>query len=438
MEIKLEDIKAFSKQYNEDLNNKIIEDAIVKNGVKKVCIKKNVIIKNQPVFNIELPESKRYNQKESAKCWIYAGINTIKYNMAKNLNIDLMKFELSSNYIAFFDKLEKANNTYGNIINLPNDTNIDFIIKEKILDFCVNEGGWWQTFVSIINKYGILPESYMPNPIEGENKVEIDKIYNEKVKKDVTYLLQAKKENKNIEYIKNMQKQFIQENYNMLSKILGEPPTEFLYEYRDKDDKYINKGKISPLEFKEKYLTINLNDFISIGNVPMYNKEYNKLYLKKYVGTFNNSKISFLNLEINEIKDLVIKQLKDETPVWMACSIMKYRDVKSGVLDYDLYDYEKILGLKKLTKEEALNFSDIECHHAMTFVGVNVNNNKPERWKIEDSYGIEQKVNGCYIMNDNYFDEYIFNVIINKKYLSNEQLELLKQKPVIYDKEENI
>ena len=171
----------------------------------------------------------------------------------------------------------------------------------------------------------------------------------------------------------------------------------------------------------------------------MYNKEYQKIYQKKYFNNiYNENSTKFLNLPINELKTLVINQLKDDMPVYMLVSIRKYRDKKSGVLDNGLYDYENMLGLKRLTKKEAINFNNIRPHHAMVFVGVNVIDGKPERWKIEDSYGTKEKVDGYYIMNDNYFDEFVFNVIIDKKYLTEEQLDLLKQAPIEYEIDESV
>ncbi len=131
-QITLEQINEFSKEYNNEKTNKIIENSITKNGLENTCIDRNVIIENQPIFNIELPESKRYDQKDSYKCWVYAGINVIKHNIAENLNIDIMNLELSNSYIAFFDKLEKSNNAYENIIELKN-IDLDYLHKEKIV-----------------------------------------------------------------------------------------------------------------------------------------------------------------------------------------------------------------------------------------------------------------------------------------------------------------
>ena len=435
-QISLEQISTFSKEYNKNRNNKIIENAITQNGLENTCIDRQIIMENQPIFNIELPECKRFDQKDSYKCWIYAGINVIKHNIAQNLNIDIMKLELSNNYIAFFDKLEKSNNAYENIIELSN-TNLDYIHKEKIIQYCVSEGGYWQWFVAIINKYGIMPMSFMPDSVESTNYQKISDIFTEKVKKDISYLLKLKNESKSIEILQKEKQKFLQENYNLLSKILGEPSFKFDYEYKDKNNNYIICKDMTPIDFKNKFLTLDLNNFVSIGNLPMYNKEYYKIYSKKYLGNiYKNSYARFLNLPIEDLKNLTIKQLKDGIPVWMGAHIMKFRDKKSGILDIRLYDYKDVLDFKPLTKKESLDLHDIEMHHAMTFCGVHLLENKPIRWKIEDSYGDKNKENGYYIMNDNFFNEFVLNVIIDKKYLSIEQLKLLDQEPIEFEIDE--
>lgn len=435
-QISLEDIVRFSEQYNKDIKNKIVENSITRNGLENTCIDRKIIIENQPIFNIELPESKRYDQEDSHKCWIYAGINVIKHNIAKNLNIDIMNLELSTTYISFFDKLEKSNNTYENIIELEN-VDLDYIHREKVMQYCVAEGGYWQWFVAIINKYGIIPMNFMPDNAESKNYQKITEIFTEKVKKDITYLLKLKSNNESIEELRKIKDKFLQENYNLLSRVLGEPCSKFNYEYKDKNNNYIMYKDMTAKEFKNKFLTLDLDNFVSIGNLPMYNKEYNKIYSKKYLGNvYKNSYASFLNLPIEDLKNLTIKQLKDGIPVWMGAHIRKFRDKKSGILDIRLYNYKETLEFNPLTKEEALNLRDIEMHHAMTFCGVHLLEDKPVRWKIEDSYGDKEKINGYYIMNDNFFNEFVLNVVIDKKYLSNEQLNLLEENSIDIDVEE--
>lgn len=429
-QISLQQIKSFSKEYNKDTANKVIENKITQNGIENTCINQDVIKENPPIFNIELPESKRYHQKESHKCWIFAGNNVIKHNVAQNLNIDIMDLELSDNYIAFFDKLEKSNNTYENIIALEN-TDLTYVRKEDILKFCVSEGGYWQWFVAIINKYGMVPMNVMPNVMESINYEKIDAIFTEKVKKDTIYLLELKKKKESLKKLREVKNSFLQENYNLLSKILGEPKFTFGYEYKDKNNKTRKYQKMTPSDFRDKFLTLNLNDFVSIGNLPMYNKQYDKIYTKKYLGNiYQKSGVTFLNLPVEELKELSIKQLKDGIPVWLGVYHKKFRDKKTGVLDLRLYDYKEMLEVTSLNKKEALALNDIWLDHCMTFCGVHLVDGKPIRWKVEDSKGDEEKVNGYYIMNDNYFDEFVLNVIIDKKYLSVQQLKLLGQEPI--------
>ncbi len=438
MNITLEDIKTFSKEYNADPTNKMIENAITTNGLENACLDRDIVIENQSVFNIELPDTKRYDQKESWKCWIYAGMNMIQYNMAENLNMDLMKFELSSNYIAFFDKLEKSNTVYENIINIPiENTTLEYIKQEKLLKDCVTEAGFYEWFASIIKKYGIVPYSYMPNPKEGEDGVKISRIFREKVKKDVIHILKEKKQGKSKEELRNLTKEYIKQNYIFLSKILGEPPIIFDLEYKDKNGTYISQKQLTPIDFKNQYLTLNLDDFVSIANMPMYSKEYNKVYRLKYFGNvYKNSYRQFLNLPIEDLKKCAIEQLKDGVPVYVSLDIAnKCVYEKQGILDTRIYNYEKTLDIYSLDKKEGLDFSEIHSSHSMVITGANIKDNHVQRWKVEDSYGAgpDEKPNGYYIMNDNYFDKFVMDIIINKRYLTEEQRELLNQEPIEYD-----
>lgn len=435
-QISLEQIEMFRKVYDLEKTNKIIENAITNNGLENACINRDVIIENQPIFNIELPESKRYNQKDSWKCWIFGGLNLIKYNIAKNLDMNVMDLELSSNHISFYDKLEKSNNVYENIINLEN-TEFDYLRKNEVLKFCVSEGGYWDMFVSIVNKYGIIPYSYNFDAIESTTVQRVEYLYTEKIKKDVLKLIELKKSKVDINSLRKEKDKFLQENYTLLCKIYGEPLTKFDFEYKDKDGNYKKIENLTPIEFKNKFLDLKLENFVTIGNTPMYNKEYYKMYQKKYLGNiYGKSYVKYLNLPIEDLKELTIKQLKDNIPVYMGAHILKFRDKKSGVLDIRLYNYEDTLKMERLSKEESLNLYDISMHHIMSFTGVNLVDDKPQRWKVEDSYGDKEKVNGYYIMNDNFFDEFVLSVVINKKYLSENQLKLLNQKPIEFAVEE--
>lgn len=430
-EIELSNIKEFSKIYNKNINNKNIEKQIKLYGLDKVCINQKIIDENPPYFNLELEDTKRYDQKDSLRCWAFSGINVIKRNMANNLNMDIMKFELSDNFITFFHRLEKANTTYEKVIR-SKTTNLNEIVKKNILKNPVEEVGNWQTFVGIVKKYGLVPMMVMPITIEGESATRVTNLFSETVRSNVITLLRLKKESKNIEELRKTKLKMLADNYEFLSKVYGEPVEKFDYSYIDKEANNINIKNMTPKQFAEKYLTIDIENFVFISNVPKKDRKYGEKLRNPTSININKMKYTeFLHISSEELKDLSIKQLKDNIPVMVGIYIRKFADKNSGVLDTRLYDYENLVKYKNLNKEDGMLVGDIGLHHWMTITGVQIEEGVSKRWKVEDSYGDKEKVNGYYIMNDNYFDKYVFTVIINKKYLSKKQLELYNQKGII-------
>lgn len=429
--IELKDIYKFSKKYNENLDNRDIEENIKKFGLDKVCLNKKIIEENPPIFNIELSETKRYDQKGSLRCWAFAGINVIKRDMANNLNIDIMDFELSDNFIVFFHRLEKANTTYERVIS-SKTTDLKKIAKKKYINEPVQETGNWDNFVHIVKKYGLVPKKVMPTTIEGEDANKVNMLFSETVKSNIIALLKLKSEGKNIEDIRKAKEKMLEEDYAFLSKVYGEPVSKFDYEYIDKNGKVINIKNITPNEFAQRFLSIDIENFILVSNVPNGIKKYGQKFKdSRYINVYKNKYIEYLYISSVELKELAIKQLKENIPVMVGIYIRKFADKGSGVLDTRLYNYEKLVNYKKLDKANGILLGDIELHHWMTITGVQIEDEIPKRWKVEDSYGSAEKVNGYYIMNDNYFDEYVFTIVVHKKYLSAKQLELYNEKGIM-------
>lgn len=430
-ELELKQIEQFSKKYNKSIKNKDIENKIKEYGIDKVCLNRKIIEENPHIFNLELEETKRYDQKESLRCWAFSGINVIKRNMADNLNMDIMQFELSDNFIAFFHRLEKANTTYEKVI-AGKTIDLEKIIKKGILKDPVEEVGNWKTFIGIVKKYGLVPMKVMPTTYEGKNATKVTNLFSEIVRNNAIALLKLKQQNKKIIEIRKVKIKMLEENYEFLSKVYGEPVNTFDYEYINKNGDKIVLKDITPNQFVEKFLRIDIEDFVFISNVPKKNRKYGQKLKNPQSININKMKyVEYLHINSEELKQLTIKQLKDNIPVMMGIYIRKFADKDSGILDTRLYDYEKLLNYKALNKENAMLVGDIELHHWMTITGVQIEEGKPKRWKVEDSYGDEEKIKGYYIMNDNYFDKYVFTVIINKKYLSSKQLELYNQKGII-------
>lgn len=431
IDIKLEDIENFSKIYNQDKKNKEIQINIAKQGLQKTCIQEKIIKENKPTFNIELCQTKRYDQKDTSKCWIFAGFNTIKRHMAENMNMDVMQFELSDNYISFFDKIEKSNYIYEEAIKLKT-TDLKKIVKMNILNKPGSEEGKWLLFKNVINKYGIVPLSVMQNNKATQDTEELDKIYNQKVEKDILELIKWKQQGKTVKELRKQKEQYIKENYIFLAKIMGEPPKTFSYSYRNKQGKKVVLKNITPLEFKKQFLTYPIDDMIMIDNVTLQDIKFNTKYRYTDMRSHTNVNLDHLNLEIEEIKKLILKQLKDNMPVQIGITLIRDSDEKgkTGVLDTRLYNYEETLGLKRFTKQEAMEIGETIFNHLVVITGAYVEDLKVLRWKIEDSHGEKRAPNGYYIMNDNYMDEYVITFVINKKYLTKEQLQMWEEKSI--------
>lgn len=420
--ISINDIKEFKKKYISNKKNKIIENAITNNGINEVALNRCILNENRMVFSIELPEGKIVDQKNSGRCWCFAGLNLLKYNISKNMNIDIDKFNLSASYLTFYDKLEKMNTILEEILSLKK-IDYDTIHNLNIMDY--DEGGYFESFKELVKKYGVIPTNYMKENTITENSDIANLIIDEKIKRDICTLINTKNKSKR----ENITKKLMSDNYTLLSKIFGEVPTKIKLEYKDKNNNLISKT-LTPLEYYNEYCSIDLDDYVGIASIDMYNKSYYRKYKRKYGETvFNRSKEEFINLPKEELKELVIASLKDNQPVWFSCEINEMCSREYGILDTRIYNYEDIFNFKQLTTSEGLNLHYYGSSHAMSIVGVYIEKNKPIRWKVENSWG--NNVNDGYlIMNDNYFDKFVMEVIINKKYLNEKQLEVLKKKPI--------
>lgn len=434
-DITLEMMQNFSTEYKSNPNNKIMESIITMNGIKNAALNKEAVYKDKNVFSIELPKVKITNQKKSGRCWAFAGLNLLKREAAKNLNANLEEFELSQNYTTFYDKLEKANNFYETIIAFkdmePDDRELNMVLQSGLY-----QGGNWQYFIELTKKYGTVPKSIMPETKDSEDAGTLTDILSTKIRKDASILRKLLRSGKNIDDVRLAKKKMLSEVYTILCKILGQPPVEFKYEYIDKDKNYNVIENITPLEFFKKYVGLSADDYVEIGNIPMYNKEYGKVY--KENGYASNviglSNQCFLNVKIDNLRDLVVKSLKDSEPVYFGCNVSKMSNRDLEIFDDDLYQYGNLLGVDlSMTKQEMLDYYEISFEHLMVFTGVNISNGKVDRWKVENSWGDKKQNKGFFVMNDNFFEKYVLHCIINKKYMTNEQLSMLEQEPILFD-----
>ena len=426
-------LKDFSEDYHKDLRSKIISDAIIKNGINNTALNRDSIIKMQHTFSEEIKTGKITNQKKSGRCWLFAGLNKLRYAIAQKLNLNLSEkegFELSQAYLMFWDKLEKANYFLESIIETKREK-LDSRLVTWLLNNPMQDGGQWDMFINLVEKYGIVPQYIMPESFHSSDSSLMDKILNLKLREYTKVLREDLKEREERE-LRVRKEGMIKEFYALLCHFFGEPPKVFDFEYRDKKNKFHRDRNLTPLEFYKKYSSVKVIDYISIINAPTKDKPFGKTYTVKYLGNVKEGrKVLYLNLETEELKKLTISQLKDGETVWFGCDVGQMLGRKAGIMDLDLYNYKEVLGTSfNLSKADRLNYGDSLLTHAMVFTGVNIVEDSPNRWKVENSWGKGNGKDGFFVMSDEWFNQFIYQVVVNKKYLSEEFLTILEKTPI--------
>jgi len=359
-----------------DKNTELLSSAIIQNGIDSVSLNRNSLIRLPNTFSNEVKTGKITNQERSGRCWMFAGLNLFRQRVAKKCNIK--DFELSQSYVMFWDKLEKANYFLENIIETRNEKQDSRLLTWLLTD-PVQDGGQWDMLASLIDKYGVVPKAVMPETFDSKNPRAMNQLLTLKLRQNAIKL-RKKPEKK---------EKMISEIYQMLVKFFGEPPTSFDFEYKDKKEKFHRDRNLTPKTFFKKYVNLKLDDFISIVNAPTKNKPFEKTFTVKYLGNvIEGKKILYLNVNNQTMKDMSLNQLKTGMPVWFGCDIMKMMESKTGLMDSKLFLYEDALKTDlTLGKGERLDYGESKLTHAMVFTGVNLIKNKPNRWKVENSWG---------------------------------------------------
>jgi len=411
-------------------SDNITRNSILNVGLDEIALNHQSKTDMQHTFSLELTTGKITSQNKSGRCWLFAGLNTMRFKIMKDLN--LKNFELSQTYQMFFDKIEKANYFLENILEtLDEDTDSRIIMW--LLNAPLNDGGQWDMFTSIVEKYGVVPKAVMPESFASSNSARMNQILTLKLRGYASKLRQDHQNGKTLEELKSEKKKMTFEFYRLLTMFLGIPPKKFTFEYADKDKKFHRDLDITPKDFYTKYVAVDLKDYISIINAPTKDKPFNKTFTVQYLGNVEGgNKVKYLNIDIKTFKKLALAQLKDGVPVWFGSDVGQKMKRENGILSEDIYDYENALQSEfDLDKAGRLDYGESLMTHAMVFTGVNLIDDIPNRWKVENSWGEKNGEKGYFVMSDKWFEEYNYQIVINIKYLSEALKKAWELEPII-------
>ena len=427
--ISLSNVKKFNRNFNLSSTNTLSRNALIQNDASKVAVNwENFSQINHIYSNTISKQLPVTNQKASGRCWGFAGLNLLRLEIVKKYN--LSNFEFSQNYFMFWDKLEKANYFLENILKTL-DQDYDSRIMMHLLQAPVQDGGQWDMFVNLIEKYGAVPQSVMPETNHSSKSGMMNYFLTHKLREFAYIIRKSNKSRTKIKDLRNKKEKMISEIYSLLCMFLGNPPTNFDWSIKDKDNKFSRFNNIEPINFYKKFTKIKLKDKVCLIHAPMSNKKMNELYTVDFLGNVvGGNIIKYANLEIKELKRAAIKSIKNDEAVWFGCDVGKMFNRNLGIMDMDLYDYENLLNSKfKMNKATRLEYGDSLMTHAMLFTGVDIKANKPQKWRVENSWGNKNGDKGYYLMSDNWFDEYNYEVVVDKKYLTSKILSIFDLEP---------
>ena len=418
------------KRFDENPGNRMAMNAAVSCGI---CASSRNYVTEREIpheFSISLEQGAVTNQKRSGRCWMFAALNCMRFQVIKKQNLE--DFELSQSYPLFYDKLEKANYFLESILDTL-DEPTDGRLIAHLLAAPLNDGGQWDMLCSIVEKYGLVPKTAMSESVSSSATQEMVSYMTEKLREYACVLRKGHKAGKSMEQLKKEKEAMMETVYRMLCISLGKPPRTFTFEYRDKDGNFHREENLTPKAFYEKYVGLRLDDYVSVINAPTEDKPFYRSYTVQYLGNVKEGRpVKYVNLPIEEMKQAAIAQLKDGEPVWFGCDVGKRSFRDGGLMDTGIYDVETLFDTDfPMTKAERLEYGQSLMTHAMVFQGVNLDENgRPDRWRVENSWGEEAGKKGYFVMSDRWFDEYNYQVVVNKKYLSSKALEAYEKEPV--------
>ncbi len=427
-------LQKFEGQLEKIENKDQIVNMVTNNKIKDISLNHKKVISHNKLYSLKLKSTKISNQKSSGRCWAFAGGNLITPKVMTDLQ--LSDFQISESFIAFYDKLEKGNFFLERIIELR-DRPLDDRSVQNEFSSLFGDGGWMHYFLNLIEKYGVVPKEIMPETKQSSATSTLNKLGKTLLRSFAAELLEMHHKGKNLKALRSRKDEMLAELYQFLVFNFGKPPQSFTYryEFNDKDDttkteKEIVEKDYTPKSFFEEFYASSLPEYVAIVHNPTM--DYDTRYLlEESRNIYEEDDFDVINLPIEELKKYARASIIDSQAVWFACDIGKENFKTDAILDVDIYDYNKTLGLDfKMTKKERLLYGDIAPTHAMVLTGIDTAlTGETTKWLVENSWGTKAGKDGYWNMYDDWFDEYVLLVIVDKNRLSDDHKKLFDSKP---------
>jgi len=453
-------VDAIRNAYQMDTHGRAMYNAVTNNSIAKLAVNRDILREHNEIFSHKIKTRGITNQKSSGRCWLFASLNAFRPIVIEQYDLD--KFEFSQNYLAFWDKMEKANTFLEFVIELRDRDPLDRELSE-ILRHPIGDGGYWKYAVDLINKYGAVPKEIMPETNSSGSTGYMNKVLKRKLRSAAAKLRAMHEGGKSVKELRAEKEAVMSDVYKILVMNLGEPPTEFEWRIEikdttdtdvddgeneeddaddnddngdedddnDKHDKIILAGQYTPQSFFKEVVGVDLSQYVNIFNNPT--QEYNNHFLAvRTRNMYDSDDLEYVSVEIDKLKEIAVKSILNDDPVVFSCDVGHDQYGKDGIMAVNVYDYESIFNTDlSMSKADMCNYFESTSNHMMLITGVDIKDDKPVKWLVENSWGTDRGSKGYWTMYNDWFDAYVYSIIVKKEYVPDEILKLYDKEPII-------
>lgn len=405
------------------------QNALADNEIQALVADRARTLSDDTLFTHVIKGGKITAQEQTGRCWLFAGLNALRPPVIKKYNLENIEF--SQAYCQFYDKLERANRTLELAIALK-DEPLDGRKMALLLAKPIEDGGDWNYVVYLVGKYGVVPKNLMPDTYQAGHTDQMNRLLSARMRKGILEIRNAAGGGASVAQLRAAKLEVLKDVNKVLVLCLGEPPQEFTWRYEDKDKKVNEAKAYTPRSFLQDFVGVDLSEFVNFAHYPG-RPLHRPLRFAWNRDSADGVDMQALNVTPEEMKAMAKASVLADEAVWFCCNSSIQRNSKAGLWDQGVQDYASLFGVDfALDKADALAYGDQAPNHCMVLIGVNLGpDGKPDKWKVENSWGDKRGRDGFWTLTDSWFDANVFEVLIHKKYVPAELLKLRDQEPLV-------